>query len=46
MKKFLLVLFIGMALAMNLYGIVSKFMTDEIQEIDHVSETTSTVYME
>ena len=46
MKKILLVLFIGTVLAMNLYGIVSKFMIDEIQEIDHVSETTSTVYME
>lgn len=46
MKKFLLVLLVGIVLAMNLYGLVSEFMTDEIQEIDHISETTTTVYME
>jgi hypothetical protein len=36
MKKFLLVTLIGMVLAMNLYGIVKHFMTDEVQEIDHI----------
>lgn len=46
MKKFLLVVLIGMVLAMNLYGIVSDFMTEEIEEIDHIKETTVTVYME
>ncbi len=47
MKKFLLVVFIGMALAINLYGIVNKFMmVDDVKEIDHIKETTVTVYME
>lgn len=46
MKKFLLVLLVGMVLAMNLYGFVNKFMTEEVEEIDHIEETTVTVYME
>lgn len=46
MKKFLLVIFIGMVLAVNLYGIVNKFMIDEVEEIDHIKETTMTVYVE
>lgn len=46
MKKFLLVVLIGMVLAMNLYGIVNKFMTEEVKEIDHIKETTVTVYTE
>ena len=46
MKKFLLVIMIGLVLAMNLYGIVNQFMTDEVEEIDHIKETTVTVYME
>lgn len=46
MKKFLLVLFIGMVLVMNLYGIVNKFMVEEEIEINHIAETTMTVYME
>lgn len=46
MKKFLLVVFIGMAIAMDLYGIVNEFMVDEVEEINHVEETTTTVYME
>lgn len=46
MKKFLLVIFIGMVLALNLYGIVNKFMIDEVEEIDHIKETTMTVYVE
>ena len=46
MKKFLLVIFIGMVLAVNLYGIVNKFMVDEVEEIDHIKETTMIVYME
>lgn len=46
MKKFLLVVLIGMVLAMNLYGIVNKFMVDKVEEIDHIKETTVTVYME
>lgn len=46
MKKFILVIFIGMVLAINLYGIVNNLMVDEVKEIDHVEETTITVYME
>lgn len=46
MKKFILVVFIGMVLAINIYGIVNKFMVDEVTPIDHVEETTVTVYME
>lgn len=46
MKKFLLVTMIGLVLAMNLYGFVNQFMKDEVKEIDHIKETTVTVYME
>lgn len=46
MKKFLLVLMIGMAVTMNVYGFVMNFMEDEVIEVDHVKETTTTVYME
>ena len=46
MRKFLLVTLIGMALAIYLYGIVSKFMIEEVKEIDHIEETTTLVYME
>ena len=46
MKKLLLVIFIGMALAMNLYGIVNKFMTEDMKTIDRIEETTIAVYME
>lgn len=46
MKKFVLVVFIGIVLAINLYGIVSKLMAEEVEEIDHIEETTVTVYTE
>lgn len=46
MKKFLLVTMIGLVLAMDLYGIVKNFMTEEIKEIDHIKESTITVYVE
>ena len=46
MKKFLLVLLVGMVLVMNLYGIVNKYMTEETEEIDHIKETTTMVYVE
>lgn len=46
MRKFLLVVLIGMVLAMNLYGFVSKLMIDEIEEVNHIEETTMTVYVE
>lgn len=46
MRKFLLVTLIGMVLAINLYGIVNELMKDDIQEVDHIKETTTIVYME
>ena len=46
MKKFLLVVLIGMVLAINLYGFVNQFMTEEVEEIDHIEETTTMVYVE
>ena len=47
MKKFLLVTMIGLVLAMDLYGIVNQFMIDDgVKEIDHIKETTVTVYTE
>ena len=46
MKKFLLVTLMGMVLTMNLYGIVNEFMNDEVGEVNHIEETTTTVYME
>ena len=46
MKKFLLVTMIGLVLAMNLYGIVNQIMVDDMKEIDHIKETTTTVYAE
>lgn len=46
MRKFLLVILMGMALAIYLYGIVSEYMVEEIKPIDHVKETTTVVYME
>lgn len=46
MRKFLLVTLIGMALAIYLYGIVNNFMVEEVKPIDHIKETTVTVYME
>ena len=46
MRKFLLVVLIGLVLVMNLYGIVNKFMNEEVKEIDHIKETTTMVYVE
>lgn len=46
MKKFLLVTLIGMVLAINVYGIVKELMVEEVKEVDHIKETTVTVYME
>ena len=46
MRKFLLVVFIGMALALDIYGIVEELKIDEVKEVDHIEETTVTVYME
>ena len=46
MKKLLLVTMIGLVLAMNLYGIVKQIMIDGVKEVDHIKETTVTVYVE
>ena len=46
MKKFLLVVLIGLVLAINLYGLVAQLMVEDVQEIDHIKETTTTVYVE
>lgn len=46
MKKFLLVVLIGMVLAINVYGIVNKFIYEEAEETNHIEETTTAVYVE
>lgn len=46
MKKFLLVVLTGMTLVIYLYGIVNNYMVEDVKEIDHIKETTITVYME
>ena len=46
MKKLLLVVLIGMVLVIDVYGIVNEFMIEEVEEINHIEETTTTVYME
>ena len=46
MKKFLLVVLIWMVLALDVFGIVKQFTVDEIEEIDHIEETTTIVYTE
>lgn len=46
MKKFLLIVLIGMVLTMDIYGFINQFMKDEVKEINHIEETTTTVYME
>jgi hypothetical protein len=46
MKKFLLVTMMGLVLVMDLYGVVNQFMKEEVQEIDHIAESTTTVYVE
>lgn len=46
MKKFLLVTLIGMVLAIDLYAFVKWITVDEVKEVDHIKETTITVYVE
>lgn len=46
MKKFLLVVFIGMALGISIYGVIEDYKNDQVKEIDHIEETTIAVYME
>lgn len=45
MKKFLLVTMIGLVLAMDMYGIVNRLLIEEPKEVDHIKETTLTVYV-
>ena len=47
MKKFILVLFIGMVLAINLYGIVNKIISYyEANSVEEVYKGYTTVYVE
>jgi hypothetical protein len=46
MRKFLLVVFIGMALGMSIFGVIEDYKNSQIEEIDHIEETTTAVYME
>ena len=46
MKKFLLVTIVGMVLIMNMYGFIEYFTNEMVEEIDHIEETTITVYVE
>ena len=46
MKKFLLVTLIGMVLAIDIYGVVNDFIVGEVEPVNHIEETTTTVYME
>lgn len=46
MKKFLLVILIGMVLATNVYGFVNEFMNEQVKEVNHIKETTTMVYAE
>lgn len=45
MRKFLLVVMIGMVLAMDLYGIVNGFI-QSIEQIEEVDKSYETVYVE
>lgn len=45
MKKFLLVLMIGIVLALDIYGVVANLMNNE-EEVNHIEETTTIVYVE
>ena len=46
MRKFMLVIMIGMALAIYLYGVVNSFLQDDVNEVNHIEETTTMVYVE
>ena len=37
MKKFILVVFIGIVLAINLYGIINEIAHDEVSYVDEVT---------
>lgn len=46
MKKFLLVVFIGMVLGMSIFAAIDDYMNGEVEEVDHIKESTIAVYME
>ena len=46
MKKFLLVVLIGMVLALYIYGVVTNLMAEKEEQINHIEETTTMVYVE
>ena len=47
MKKFLLVTFIGMVLAINLYGLINKIINFyEAQNVEENDKSYTVVYME
>ena len=47
MKKFLLVVFIGMLVTLNVYGFVNDLLIDDrMEEVNHIEETTTAVYWE
>lgn len=47
MKKFILVVFIGVVLGMNLYVFINDILIDDsMKEVDRIQETTTAVYME
>ena len=45
MRKFMLVVFIGMVVVLNIYGIINKYVIDDLKSVDHVSGVM-TVYVE
>lgn len=46
MKKFLLVLLIGMVLALDICGIIKQVTIDKVKERDVIKETSTIVYVE
>lgn len=46
MKKFLLVVFIGMVLGMSIFATIEDYKNGQVEEIDHIEESTTAVYME
>ena len=48
MKKFLLVLLIGMVLAMDVYGIVKEVIDNysKVEQEDAIDRTTTIIYVE
>lgn len=45
MKKCVLVVFIGMVLAINIYGIVDKLVSN-VDDCNCIEASTTTIYME